>query len=129
MNALPITLITASLLGLMLIWLSVRVIGQRVKADALIGDNASTDLLFSVRIHANFTEYTPSFLILLGLLEFAAANQIALMVLAALFVMGRILHMAGMGEAANLKFRQIGMATTFLCIAVECLYGLWLGLT
>ena len=127
MTTLPITLLTASLLALMLVWLSARVIGQRVKSESLIGDDASADLLWSVRIQANFTEYTPLFLILLGLLEYSAANQIALIVLAALFVAGRVLHMVGMGESANLKLRQAGMISTFLCLVAGGLYGFWLG--
>lgn len=129
MVTLPITLLTASVLGLMLVWLSVRVIGQRVKSESLIGDDATSDLLWSVRIHANFIEYTPLFLILLALLEYSAANQTALIVLAALFVVDRFLHAAGMGEEANLKFRQAGMVGTFLCIVAGSLDGFWLGVT
>ena len=37
MNELPITLVTASLLGIMFIWLSARVISGRVKVQSLIG--------------------------------------------------------------------------------------------
>ena len=126
MNALPITLVTASILGLMLVWLSARVIGSRVKTETLIGDQGSTELLFAVRTHGNFTEYTPIFLILLGLLEYSGANSTALMVLAGLFVVGRPLHVMGMGEEVNLKPRQFGMIFTFTAIIAASLYGLYL---
>ena len=64
MDTIPITLLTASLLGLIFIWLSARVIGARVKNEALIGDNGDTELIFAIRTHGNFTEYVPIFLIL-----------------------------------------------------------------
>ncbi len=126
MTALPITLATASVLGLILIWLSARVIGARVKNEVLIGDQGNSEMLFAIRTHGNFTEYTPIFLVLLGLLEYSGGNATALMVLAALFVVGRPLHALGMGEDANLKLRQIGMILTFTVIVACSLYGLYL---
>ena len=129
MTALPITLATASILGLILVWLSARVIASRVRNEALIGDQGSQELLFAIRTHGNFTEYTPIFLILLGLLEYSGGNGTALMVLAGLFIVGRPLHMLGMGENANLKLRQIGMVLTFTVIIAASLYGLYLSLT
>ena len=59
---LPITLVTACVAALILIWLSFRVIGQRVKGEVLIGNGESEDLLFKVRTHGNFTEYVPCLL-------------------------------------------------------------------
>ena len=128
MQELTVTLATASVLGLILIWLSAKVIGQRVKTEALIGDQGSTDLLFAIRTHGNFTEYTPIFLILLGLLEYSGGNSTALMLAAATFIVGRLLHTFGMGEAANLKLRQAGMVLTFLNIGALSIYGVVLAL-
>lgn len=125
---LPITLVTACVTGLILIWLSVRVIGSRVTGDVLIGTGESDDLLFKVRSHGNFTEYTPLFLIILGAVEIAGGNATALMALAALFLVARILHVFGMGPNANLTLRQIGMVGTFTSIAAVSLYGLYIGL-
>jgi uncharacterized membrane protein YecN with MAPEG domain len=118
MNGLPITLATASTLGIMLIWLSARVIASRVKNQALIGDQGNQDLLFAIRTQGNFSEYTPLFLILLGLLEFSQ-------VLAGLFIVSRLLHMLGMGEGANLRLRQLGMIGTFTAIIVASVLGLY----
>ena len=92
MNELPITLVTASLLGIMFIWLSARVISGRVKVQSLIGHSDDDELLFLIRTHGNFTEYVPIFLIVLGLLEHAGANSTALILIAALFVLARLLH-------------------------------------
>jgi len=126
--SLPITLATACVLGLMLIWLSARVIGSRVKGEVLIGNGDSEDLLFKIRTQGNFSEYTPLFLIILGLVENAGGHAIALMSFAGVFVVARILHVLGMGAQANLSLRQFGMMGTFLCIACVSLYGLYLGL-
>jgi uncharacterized membrane protein YecN with MAPEG domain len=85
-------------------------------------------LLFAVRTHGNFIEYTPIFLILLGLLEYSGGNRTVLMVLAGLFIVARPLHVLGMGEGANLKLRQIGVVLSFTAITAASLYGLYLSL-
>jgi len=126
---LPITLVTACVAGLILIWLSVRVVGARVKDDVLIGEGESKDLLFKIRTHGNFSEYAPLFLIILGVVEGAGGHATALMALAALFLVARVLHVFGMSANANLTFRQLGMVGTYVSIAVISLYGLYLGLT
>lgn len=126
MVTLPISLITASVLGLMLVWLSARAIAARVKGNALIGDQGDTNLLFAIRTHGNFTEYAPLFLILLGLLELTLANQTLLIGLSAVFILSRLLHVFGMGAEANLKLRQAGMVGTFTCLVVASLYGVYI---
>ena len=128
MNALPITLATASVLGLMFIWLSARVISARVRNEALIGDDGKADLIWPIRVQGNFTEYTPIFLLILAPLEYMGANQTALIVLAALFVVARILHVVGMGPEANLKPRQFGIIGSFTAIGAAALYGLFVAL-
>jgi len=124
---LPITLLTASIAGLMLIGLSVRVIGSRVTGEVLIGDGSQEDLLYKIRTHANFIEYVPLFLILLGLVESAGGNTTVLMIIALVFIVARALHVLGMGSQANLTFRQLGMVGTFLSIATMSFYGIYLG--
>ncbi len=125
MTSLPITLATASTLGIMLIWLSARVIASRVKNQALIGDQGNEELLFAIRTQANFSEYTPLFLILLGLLEFHHANPTALKVFAGLFIVSRLAHVLGMGVGANLRLRQLGMVGTFTVLLAASIHGLY----
>ena len=127
--SLPITLVTACTAALILIWLSVRVIRSRISGDVLIGDGGSEDLVFAIRSQGNFTEYAPLFLIVLGLVEGFGGNKTALMAVAGLFLVARVLHVLGMGREANLTFRQLGMVGTFLSIAGISLYGLYLGAT
>lgn len=128
MITLPITLVTTAVLSLMLIWLSFRVIGLRVSANALIGDEGNAALQYRIRSHANFTEYTPLFLILLGLIEFSQGNRITLLALAAVFVVSRGLHVVGMAPDANLKARQAGMVGTFLSLGIASLYAVFIAL-
>ncbi len=127
-TALPITLVTACILGIMFIWLSSRVIAGRVRMQSLIGDSNSEEMLFLMRTHANFTEYTPIFLIILGLLEYAGGNATALTVIAALFVVARLLHVPGMGPDANLRLRQAGIIGSFTAIGAASFYGLYIAL-
>lgn len=129
MENLPVTLVTASFLGLIFIWLSVRVIAVRVSGEVSIGDGGNTDLHYKIRAHGNFSEYVPLFLIILGALELAGANQIALIIFGDLFILSRISHVFGMGEHAKIAFRQLGTVGSFACIIGTSLYGLYLGLT
>ena len=128
MFSLPVTLVTASILGLMFIWLSARVIGGRVQNQVLIGDDGQADLIWRIRTHGNFIEYVPIFLIVLGALELMGGNRTALIVIAALFVVARILHVPGMGENANLRLRQAGIVGSFTALGAASLYGLYIGL-
>lgn len=128
MEGLPITLVTASILGLVFIWLCTRVIASRVNNDVIIGDSGNTDLIYRIRTQGNFAEYVPIFVIILGLLEFSGGNPTVLIVLAALFVGARLIHVPGMGEQANLKFRQAGIIGSFTSIGAASLYGLFLAL-
>ena len=127
MADLTITLLTASVIGLMFIWLSARVIGSRVSNEVSIGDDNITDLHYRIRTHGNFAEYSPIFLIILALNELSGANETVLIVLASLFVVARVLHVLGMGESANLLFRQAGIIGSFTSILGVSLYGLYLG--
>ena len=70
MVLLPITLTTASILALLCVVLIVRIIRSRRKYLISIGDGGNTDLTCRIRTHANFVEYVPLLLIIMGLLEF-----------------------------------------------------------
>ncbi|MEM1433728.1 MAG: MAPEG family protein [Pseudomonadota bacterium] len=126
MPELTITLTAASILGLMFVWLSVRVIMVRTRNQAIIGDAGNQELLYAIRAHGNFCEYAPIFLILLALLEATGGNSSVLAPLAALFVVARLLHVPGMGAEANLRLRQAGIVGSFTAIIVASAYGLYL---
>ena len=124
--SLPITLTTAGILGLLALVLSFRVSAARGKYKINIGDGGNADLLVRIRTHANFVEYVPLLLILLGLLELSGANRIALLVGAVLLILARISHAIGM--AGPIALRAVGAMTTSLLLVAGSIYGLVLAI-
>jgi uncharacterized membrane protein YecN with MAPEG domain len=114
MAPLYVTSFYAALLGFVLLWLSIRVIGHRRRARVAIGTGEDQGLLRASRAQGNFVEYVPMALILLALLEISGASALMLHALGAGLLGGRVAHGIGIGqEPENLKLRQIGMALTF----------------
>lgn len=115
----PITALYASLLALVFIVLSVRVIGTRRGAKVRLGDGGNEALLRRMRVHANFAEYTPLCLILLGLAESLAAPGWLLHAAGAAFLAGRLAHAYGVSQVREpFAFRVGGMMATFSVIGV-----------
>ena len=124
-----ITLIAASLLGLWLMILSYNVVKYRFSTKTSIGDSGSPEMLRAVRAHANFTEYGPMCLILLGLLEYNRAHPILLLAVAILVVAGRVMHGLGLGfsevfEKDTNLFRMLGILMTWTALIVASIAGL-----
>ena len=89
----PITIITASLLALWLVILSLRVIKQRRALGRNTPDAAQEQALKrAIRGQGNLTEYAPIFLLLLFLAEYHAQAQWFLALVAVLFLAGRLAH-------------------------------------
>jgi uncharacterized protein len=123
---LPITLTTAGALGLVGLILALRVSMGRSKHKITMGDGGNTDMIVRIRTHANFVEYVPLMLVLLGLLELAGANHTALIVGAAVLVVARIFHAIGM--AGPMALRVTGAMATYLLLTAGSIYGLGLTL-
>lgn len=124
---LPVTLTSAGAAALINLWLAIRVIQLRFADKVLVGDGGSPRLLARMRAQMNFVEYTPIVLILIGLIELAKGTQFLLWIVAALFLVGRVLHVFGMD--GWLLGRQIATVITFTTLAVLGLYAAWLGYT
>ena len=117
-----VTALYAGLLGLMLITLSVTVIRHRLRAQVGIGTGQDAALQRAVRVHANFIEYTPLFLVLLLLAEVVSQQAIVIHLLGASFLFGRILHAIGLNHSSGTSApRFAGMILTFLAIAITAL--------
>ena len=69
-----ITAFYASLLTLLYLYLSVRVIGWRRQQRVEIGHAEDAQLLRRMRVHANFAEYAPFALLLMALAEAGPAT-------------------------------------------------------
>ncbi len=123
----PITALYASLLALLFVALSVRVIGLRRLSGVALGDGGKADLMRRMRVHANFAEYVPLALVLLGFAESLGTPSPFLHLLGLTLLLGRLLHAFGVSQAREtFFFRVSGMALTLgtlLLAAGSCL--LW----
>lgn len=93
---LPVTSALAALSAIALFGLSLAVSFARMKARVRIGNGEDERLLRHIRAQGNFVEYVPLALILCGLAEYRAAPSGWLLLAAALLIIGRIMHAAGM---------------------------------
>jgi uncharacterized protein len=122
---LPITLTAAGAAALINIWLAVRVGQKRIAGKVSIGDGGHPPLIARMRAHANFTEYTPYFLILVGLIEMAAGTSTWLWLVVGAFLLARIAHGIGMDVIdGQSRLRGIGILITMLALVGLAIYAL-----
>jgi uncharacterized membrane protein YecN with MAPEG domain len=113
----PITAFYASLLTLLFLLLSARVISQRREARVEIGHGESAQLLRRMRVHANFAEYVPMALILMALAESLKAPSILIHLLGLVLIAARVMHAYGLSQTPHiLRLRVLGMSLTFTVI-------------
>lgn len=121
----PVTALYAGLLALLYVILSARVILVRRGERISVGDGGNSELLRRVRVHANFAEYAPMAIVLMGLAESSKADPRLLHGLGMALVIGRVVHAVGLSPAASIMpLRVGGMVLTFAVIivaAVQCL--------
>lgn len=112
----------AALLALVFCLLSVRVIRARRVAKVGIGSGGDPALERAIRVHGNFSEYTPLALLLLLMLELQNALPFLLHVLCLALLAARCLHAWGVShEPEDLRLRIAGMATTFGVLGLAAL--------
>ena len=119
LNSVTITPLYAAALGLVLLVLSGRVIaGVRAKGVSL-GDGGDPDNLNLIRTHANFIEYVPMILILIGFAEAGGASDGWIHGLGGALLLGRILHPFGMSpEPKPNPARFVGTILTLLPLLI-----------
>lgn len=121
-----ITLLYAGLLGLLFLVLSVRVIQGRGSSGVSLGDGGDALLQRRVRAHANFAEYVPLVLLMIGFLESAGAAAWLLHGLGGVLLIGRLAH--GYALAFHTNFppgRLVGASGTLLTLLVGSLACVW----
>lgn len=125
----PATLITAGLLGLVFLALTIRVVGRRMSGKIMIGDGGDQQMLERIRAHANFTEHVPLTLILMAGIELASGHgSLWLWLAGGLLVIARIAHAIGMSRPSPNIFRAGGALISWGLILALSLWALWLGL-
>jgi uncharacterized membrane protein YecN with MAPEG domain len=124
-----ITLLYGSILGVLLLVLSGRVIYLRRTHSVGIGAGPHRDLEKAIRAHANLIEYTPLALILMALLELNGATPWHIHALGATLVVSRHLHAWGLSHHSGTSVgRFLGMLGTLLVVLGASALGLsaWL---
>jgi len=125
-SAPTITLIFAAAMGLLNIWLGVRVSGLRVSRKVLIGHGNVPQLESRMRAHANFNEYVPIALLLMLLIEMNVGPSRWLWGVGALLVVARVIHPLGMDRTAPNTWRAGGAILTWLLLAVLVIWAILL---
>jgi len=126
-----VTPLYAGLLALWFVALSVRVVQQRGHGVSL-GDGGDTELMRRIRGHANFAEYVPLILVMMGFLELSHFSTLLLHGLGITLVVARLLHGYALSYTERFKFGRFwGTLLTFILLAVTgvlCIYQGFLGL-
>ncbi len=105
--------------------LTIITIKARKSTKVAYGDDGNKELIKAVRAHGNFFEFTVFFIISSFLLEILDANQIYVLFINIIFLLGRISHAYSMLKE-KIIFRMIGMMATLISYAVNCIYLLYL---
>lgn len=122
-----ITALYGGLLGLLYLVLCWLVVSKRrnVKVGLGVGGNAALER--AVRVHGNFAEYAPLFLVLLLLAELNGGPAALLHGLGAAFVLARIGHAFGLSRSSGASTgRFYGTLVTWIALLVVALVNLWL---
>ncbi len=127
----PVTLLTASLLGVLLFALimhNARARGRVLKAERQgpVPEALQAALDHRLRVVANFTEYVPFTLVLLAALEMSSLPLALVEGLAATLVLGRALHAWGLSRSAGPSFgRFVGTSLTWIVLLGGSVAGLY----
>ena len=91
-----------------------------------VGDGGDPLILARMRAQANFVEYTPCVLILLGLIELARGPRAWLCAVGIVYIVARLAHAFGMDRPAPNPLRLGGIIVTFLVLLGLAGYALTL---
>lgn len=121
-----ITGLYAGLLGLVFLYLSIRVIKVRRKHAISLGDGNLDDLQKATRAHANFSEYTPLCIILLLVAELTSQADIFLHICGIVLLYGRVAHAYGLTTKSGPSLGRVsGMLATFGALFALSVWNLY----
>jgi len=127
-----VTPLYAGILTLWFVVLSIRVMNLR--RDVSFGDSGDIAITRVIRAHANFAEYVPLALLLMGFLEVTRYSIYLLHALGVILVVARLLHGLALSFGWQPRFGRVaGAGLTVLVLLVEavlCVYqgfqGQWI---
>jgi uncharacterized membrane protein YecN with MAPEG domain len=113
-----VTPLYAGLLALWFVVLSARVVGIRRRLP--FGDGGDLSVTRVIRAHANFAEYVPLALLMMGFLEVGRHSIYLLHALGIVLLVARLLHGFALSFAWQPRYARIaGAALTFVVLVVE----------
>jgi len=125
-----ITAVYGGLLGMLYLALCWQVVDCRRRAKVGLGTGGDPALERAVRVHGNFAEYVPLFLVLLLVAELNGAAVWVLHALGGVFLLSRIGHAYGLSRSGGTsRGRFFGTLFTWIVLLVAAVLNLWLALT
>jgi uncharacterized membrane protein YecN with MAPEG domain len=118
------TMFVAALLGMMKLALGVSVTKYRFQNKIMWGDASDDGMARRIRAHANFTEWVPGTLILLGLIEMMGVSPIIVGVLGAMQIVARVLHALGLMGNAEAFNRATGIVINWATLGLASLIAI-----
>lgn len=123
---LPVSTFVVSLLAILLVVLSFRVIKCRQQNQVNLGDGGNETLQRRIRGQANFAEYAPLGALLVLVAELQSAPMFLLLPAAILFLIGRLFHAYAFGFMdKSIRLRVWGMQLTFLGLGALVLVSIF----
>jgi uncharacterized protein len=124
-----VTLLFASLHALLLLALIAPISRHRHQHRIGLGSGGDPVLARKIRAHANFIEFVPIALLLLGLLELAGLQASWLWTFGSALLLARVMHAIGLSRHAGYSFGRFwGTVLTMLVLLGMAVAGLWLSL-
>ncbi len=119
-----ITLLYAGLLGLVAVGLMMAVGRARAATGINTGDGGNDDLIIPMRSQANFVEFVPLALILIGMLEMNGVSATAIHALCAVLLVARLCHAFGFTAAHPTHvLRSVGAVGSMLSLVVASIWA------
>jgi hypothetical protein len=114
-----------SLLAIVFLILTIRVIKVRKSLKISLGDGGDFRLQRVIRAQANFCESVPLAVTMLILAEASSVNILIIHFCGGALLLGRIIHAIAIGSVTeNIKIRITGMVLTFISITILSLLNL-----
>lgn len=121
-----ITATVAALIGLLAVFLTVRVIALRVRFDVGAGDGGHAALAQAIRAQANLLELAPLALLLLAFAEWSIAWRGVILALGIVLLVARLASAWGLSHSLELgSGRKAGAGLTLLVAVACCLLVLY----
>jgi len=122
MNSVPISLLYASITGLIFVGLGLNVSRVRGITKTSVTDAPNAQMLRTIRAHANTAEWAPMMLLLLLVLELAGGKSLPLHLFGGAIALSRLTH--GVGLILKNRMSVIGATLTYALMIAMPIYGL-----